>query len=178
MEPFLKSWLDTQRSNDFAAFRGASISGAIPIPQEVINEIMREAVPRDRGMDCSFELAPDGVIFASFKPPVLPLQRLEFHIVEGTARFSGKPVWRLQLVVGGWLARLGLQNVLSLLMSFLMSLFPQRREVLRLSGAVLEVDVRELVAAVGLGDNSGWFRELSISTVSRKLVLTFQLSIE
>jgi hypothetical protein len=180
MNAFLRTWLERQKADKFAAFAGALIDGTVPLRDDVVNELLQDAIVGRSGQvleRCFIASAPEGLINVSFKPAYLPLQSLQFKIEQGVARFPDEPRWKLQLIVSGWLARLGLQSALSLLLSTVLSLFPRWRQAFRVAGSVVEVDWQALATALGAAEYLPYVREFSLSTADKTLLLHFTLHI-
>jgi hypothetical protein len=174
MKSILQHFIETQRANGYDGFKGAVIYGAIPMRQEVVNEIIRETVLKENDLVKQMHLAINDQNQISVN---LTLRRwilsknfnLELYI-DPKINFPNSPKIRIWLAPSHWF--------LGKIAQLLTSLFGPLAAGVQVRGQLIEVDLKAILRHPTLSEIVRLVRSAEIQGQRGLLLLKFQLEVE
>jgi hypothetical protein len=174
MESILGHFIETQRANGFAGFKGAVVYGTIPMRQEVINEILRETVLKRNDLVNQIQLTvkdQNQINVALTLQKWILTKNFEIEVyIDPTIDFPNSPKIRILLAQSHWL--------LGRITQLLTSLFGPLAAGVQVKGKLIEVDLKAMLRRTSLSEIVQFIKSAEIQGESGQLLLKFRLVVD
>ncbi len=173
MRDFIEHFIAEQRTNGFAAFRGAALEGSIPVRQEVINDLIQQTVLNNDGVIKEIRLTvhDQNRVDVALTVRTFGLSRqinLELR-VEPEMHFPDAPKLKIWVAKAPWY----LASVAKL--AEWLGFVPG---VVRIADRLIEVDLKMLLWQQKLGDLTPLIKFAEIATQAGLIVIHFRLAVD
>jgi hypothetical protein len=174
MEPILRHFIETQRANGYAGFKGAVIYGTIPMRQEVINEILRETVLKSNDLVKQIQLTVEDQnhinVNLTLRKWVLT-KNFDIKVyIDPIIDFPNSPKIRIWLARSHWF--------LGRITQLLTSLFGPLAAGVQVRGKLIEVDLKAMLWRTSLSEVVRLIKSAEIRGERGQLLLKFRLVVE
>lgn len=171
--PYLRTVLREQRENGWAALQGAVITGTIPVPETLLNELLQNAVcPAGpiKSLRLVIEQNNHCVLHVAADKWFLPKHIALGFDVERIIGFPQSPLLRLRLSPS--------DGVLGGLLDFVLNVVAPLPDTVRVTGKLIEFDLGALLRKNGWGDVIPLIRLLRLRTQTGRIELDFGLAVD
>lgn len=170
----IQDFIARQRANGFSGFAGTDVVVRLPLPEELLNELLAEAVVQKSEAVQQARLSIQDNNWINLNLTVkkwLLTKNIKLELeVERTVNFAESPKIKI------WLSPS--QGVLGGLLDLLTNLLGLLPAGIRITGRLIEIDVRVLLELKGFGEFIRYIKVGEIETQSGVINLTVHLAVE
>jgi hypothetical protein len=150
-------------SNNFADLSGLVLAASIPVPEDLINEMIAVTLKGNRNISyCRVSISPQNRISVDLKTPLLPLTlNLKLRLAE-SVDLSGSPKIRAWLENNALLGKLG---------SFF-DIFPAG---IRMYGNQIVIDIGSFLQSPEQKRLVGLIKDVAIQTIEGKVIVAIKI---
>ena len=170
----MRHFIEAQRANGYAGFKGTVIYGTIPMRQEVINEILRATVLKGNDLVSQIQLTVKDEnqikVNLTLQKWILTKNLDIEATIDPTIDFPNSPKVRIWLAQSHWF--------LGRITQLLTSLFGPPAAGVQVKGKLIEVDLKAMMWQTSLSEVVRLIKSAEIRGERGQLQLKFRLVVE